>query len=247
MPQKRLSLLAAVATACLAVVLPATAQAEPEIEGQAERLESDAGDGRAHALTFGLRAGNTGYGGLVGVRRRFRRGIGLGVEVESVFTPDAVIGGYATEDNLVLAARAPMFFPVYRSRQLTMALTFAPGLYYTQSFTEGPTPRTPSQGLSITVDAGVFAYIRATPHLTWVAGVENPFGVQVEPIVDLSKIGTLLVTGPVVPINDRMSWFATLEAGGVFGSNGDGGKFLVRGTTGLRVVFGTSARQWRAF
>ncbi|MEM7155841.1 MAG: hypothetical protein AAF799_23525 [Myxococcota bacterium] len=251
MLEKRFALLAGVASACLGVALPATARAqEPsvaEFEPETERAQSDAGEGRAHALTFALRTGNTGYGGLLGFRRRLRHGIGVGVEVEGVFTPDAVIGGYATEDNVVLAARAPLFFPVHRSRRLTMALTFAPGVYFTRSLTEGPTPRTPSQGLSITADAGVFAYIHASPRLTWVAGIDTPLGVQVDPIVDISKIGTLLVTGPVVPIGDRMSWFATLEAGGVFGSNGDGGKFLVRGTTGLRVVFGTSARQWRAF
>lgn len=206
--------------------------------------ESDAGDGRAHALTFAVRAGNSGYGGMVGYRLRLRRGIGVGVEVEGVFAPRSFIGGYATGDNVVVAGRLPLFFPVYRSRALTMAVTFAPGLYSVRSFSPD---QGPSAGLSVTADVGVFAYLRVGPRLTWMAGVDNPVSVQLGPIVDVNKVGTLVSTGPVVPINERLSWFATAQAGGLFGSGGDAGKFLMRGTTGLRLVFGASARQWIAF
>lgn len=249
---KRHALLAGVAGACLWAGLPARAWAQdppstPSTPSApaSEAAESDAGEGAAHALTFAIRAGNPGYGGLVGYRRRLRHGIGIGVEVEGVFAPEGFIAGYKTERNAAFAARVPLLFPVYRSRSLTMALTFAPGVQVLQSFEPGSAPQ--SQGVSVTADVGAFAYLRAGPRLTWMAGINTLVSVQASPIVDVNTLGTLLVTGPVVPINDRLSWFATAEAGGIFGSDGDAGKFLVRGTSGLRVMFGASARQWRAF
>lgn len=210
----------------------------------ADEAESDAGDGLAHALSFAGRAGNSGYGGLLGYRVRLRHGIGLGLELEGAYAPSTYIGGYPTEQNAVVHARLPLFFPVHRSRRLTVALSLAPGIRTTQSADPGFGARS---GFAVTVDLGVWAYLRAHERLTLMLGVDNPVSIQVDPIVDVDKLGSLLAFGPVVPINDRLSWFATVEAGGLFGSDGDAGKFLLRGTTGLRVTFGASAKQWRAF
>ena len=148
-----------------------------------------------------------------------------------------------THDDAVLRARAPLFFPVHRSRTLTMALGFAPGVRVVRSANPGFGSR---RGLTLTADLGAYAYVHAHPRLTWLVGFELPVGIQIDPITDIDTLGTLLVTGPVVPLGDRLSWYATLEGGGLYGSDGDAGKFLVRGTTGLRVVLGASARHWRA-
>lgn len=228
---------AAVLAAALVLGAPAAAIAAPP-------AESDAGDGVAHGLTFAARVGNPGYGGLLGYRLRLRRGIGVGVEAEAGFAPRAYIGGYATRDDAVIRARAPLFFPVLRSPRLTMALSFAPGVRVVRSADPGFGER---RGVTITADLGATAYVHAPPRLTWLVGFELPVGIQVDPIHDIDTLGALLVTGPVVPLGDRVSWFATIEGGGLYGSDGDAGKFLVRGTTGLRLVFGTSARRWRAF
>ncbi|MBL8945726.1 MAG: hypothetical protein JNK45_21365 [Myxococcales bacterium] len=232
------------ATLAAALVLGApavTMAAEPAPPNAV--ADSDAGDGLAHALTIGARVGNPGYGALLGYRLRLRHGIGVGLEVEAGYAPRAYIGGHLAHDDAVLRARAPLFFPVFRSRRLTMALGFAPGVRMIRSASPGFARR---RGVSITADVGAFAYVHAHPRLTWLVGFELPVGIQIDPITDIDTLGTLLVTGPVVPLGDRLSWYATLEGGGLYGSDGDAGKFLVRGTTGLRVVLGASARHWRA-
>lgn len=244
MPTSRKACEVHVAIALAAALRWAGPPPTPQSASRADAAASDAGEGLAHGISVAARLGNPGYGGAVGYRLRLARGVQVGLEVEGVFAPEAFIGGLATERNAVVAGRVPLLVPVLRTRRLTMALALVPGVRATRSYRSGPAE---ADGLSVTLHIGAFAYLRAAPRLTWMAGVDNPVSIQVDPIVDVDQLGTLLVTGPVVPISDRWSWFATVEAGGIFGSDGDAGKFLVRGTTGLRLVFGASARSWRAF
>lgn len=230
--------------ALLAVTLVLGAPAVARADRRTAVADSDAGDGLAHAVTIAARVGNPGYGGLLGYRLRLRHGIGVGAELEAAFAPLAYIGGYPTHDDAVIRARAPLFFPVHRSPHLTMALTFAPGVRIVRSADPGFGR---DRGVTLTADLGAYAYVNAHPRLTWLVGFELPVGIQIDPINDIDTLGALLVTGPVVPLGERVSWYATLEGGGLYGSDGDAGKFLVRGTTGLRLVFGASARRWRAF
>lgn len=198
---------------------------------------------RGNALQAGLRTGNAGHGLTLGYRHRTRRGPAFGLDFESVYLRNAYIGGFAVEQDLRLAVRVPLQFPVYDSPRLTMALTGAPGVRWTQSF-EDAAPEQTSVG--ITADFGAFAYLHRD-RFSWMAGIDNTVSVQVVPIRDVDLWGNLLTTGPIVPVTDRIHWFATVEGGGAFGSNGDAGKFFLRGTTGLRGFFGPAGSSWRAF
>lgn len=218
---------------------PALRDTEPEVADEVADEAAEIG----HALGAGLRAGNAGYGAQLGWRMQTRRAFAWGLDLEGVYLPQAYIAGLAVDDDLSLGVRAPLIVQAHRSRSLTIALHLAPGLRYLRSF-EPDIPADAS--LSVTVDLGVAAYVHRD-RFSWLLGVDNPFSVQVSPITDLNVLGTLLTTGPVVPLNDRLQWFATVEAGGLFGSDGDAGKFLIRATTGLRGVFGPSARDWRVF
>ena len=197
----------------------------------------------AHAATAAATLGNNGYGLRAGYRGRTRRGFSGGLELESVYLPEAFLGGFAVPNDVRLAVRAPLQMPVLRATDFEMAVTLAPGLRWTRAL-EDAEPH--AQSLAVTADVGVFAYLHR-PRFSWMAGLDSPFSIQLDPIRDLDLIGTLLATGPIVPINDRLNWYATLEGGGVFGSNGDAGKFLVRGTTGIRAFFGPGRARWRAF
>lgn len=203
---------------------------------------SEPSDRPAHALIGAGRVGNAGYGGLVGYRVRAPSGFAAGIDLESVYLTTAFVGGFAVPNALRIAGRVPLFFPMHQGPRLTMALTLAPGVRWTNSFAESPPER---RSFAVTVDTGAFAYVHGE-RLTWMAGADIPVSIQVSPITDVDMVGGLIATGPVVPIGERLHWYATLEAGGVFGSGGDGAKFLVRGTTGIRAVFGMSARRWRA-
>jgi len=198
---------------------------------------------RGDALQAGVRVGNAGYGLTLGYRHRTRRGIAFGLDGEGVYLPSAYIGGFAVERDLRLAARVPVQFPVYDGARLTMAVTGAPGLRWTRTFDDTAPERI---SIGITADLGAFAYLHQE-RLSWMAGIDNTFSFQVVPIQDVDLVGTLLATGPIVPITDRVHWFATIEGGGVFGSNGDAGKFFLRGTTGIRAFFGPAGSSWRAF
>ncbi len=238
------SLLAVSTVASVLSAEPGGVETDDGNAGPSEAVSTEPPQSLGHAVTSALRAGNPGYGALLGYRLRVRRGIAVGVELEANYAPEAFIGGYAVRRNTVVAARLPVFFPVLRTPALTMALTLTPGLRITRSARPGPTR---SGGLSVSIHPGVFAYLHVSPPLTWMLGVDLPTSIQVDPITDVDQVGALLVNGPLVPLSDRLSWFAVVEAGGLFGSGGDAGKFLVRGTTGLRWVMGASARRWRAF
>lgn len=197
-----------------------------------------------HAATAALRASALGYGVQLGYRARLRRGVGLGLEIEGLYDPEAVLGGYPTERNGFANARVPVFIPALRSSALTMAVLVAPGVRFAGS---GEPGFGPDRSLAVTLETGVFAYLHATPRLTWMLGVELPVAIQVDPITDLSEVGTLLATGPVVTLSDRINLFATVDAGGLFGSDGDAGKFLIRGTAGVRIHWGVGAADWTAY
>ncbi|MEM9458454.1 MAG: hypothetical protein AAGF11_30030 [Myxococcota bacterium] len=197
-----------------------------------------------HAATVSLRASALGYGAQVGYRARFRRGVGLGLEVEGLYDPEAVLGGYATEHNGFVNARVPVFIPAVRSSALTMAVLVAPGVRFARSVDPGYGP---DQSLAVTLEPGVFAYLHATPRLTWMLGVTMPVAIQVDPITDVAELGTLVATGPVVTLGRHVNLFATVDTGGLFGSDGDAGKFLIRGTAGVRIHWGVGAADWTAY
>lgn len=198
----------------------------------------------AHAATASARASALGFGAKLGYRARFRRGRGLGLEVEGLYDPEAVLGGYATERNGFVNARVPIFIPALRSGTLTMALLVAPGVRVGLAGEPGFGPH---RSVAVTLETGVFAYLHASRRLTWVLGVDTPLAIQLDPITDVSEVGTLLTTGPVVTVTPRLNLYATLDAGGLFGSGGDAGKFLVRGTAGVRLHWGMNAAEWTAY
>jgi hypothetical protein len=196
-----------------------------------------------NAVHAGLRTGNAGHGVQLGYRHRTRRRFAFGLDAESVYLLDAYIGGFAVERDLRIAARVPLQFAVHDGPRLTMALTTAPGVRWTRSFDDAAPERT---SIGITADFGAFAYLHQ-PRFSWMAGIDNSASVQVVPIRDVDLWANLLTTGPIVPVTEHLHWFATIEAGGAFGSNGDAGKFFLRGTTGLRGFFGPAGSSWRAF
>lgn len=227
-----------------------TSGAHAATAGLAETAEpaepaGPAGPGRVgHAATASVRASALGFGTQLGYRARLRRGVGLGLELEGLYDPEAVLGGYSTEQNGFVNARVPVFIPALRSPTLTMAVLVAPGVRFARS---GDPGFGPDQSVAVTLETGVFGYLHATPRLTWMLGVDLPLAIQVDPITDVSEIGTLLATGPVVTLGRHVNLFATVDAGGLFGSNGDAGKFLVRGTAGVRVHWGVGAADWTAY
>ncbi|MGH1348462.1 MAG: hypothetical protein ACRBN8_43325 [Nannocystales bacterium] len=198
----------------------------------------------AHAATVSARASALGFGAKFGYRARLRRGVGIGLEVEGLYDPEAVLGGYATERNGFVNARVPVFIPVLRSGTLTMAVLVAPGVRVGLA---GDPGFGPDRSVAATLDTGVFAYLHVSRRLTWVLGVDTPLAVQVDPITDVSEIGTLLTTGPVVTVTPRLNVYAAVDAGGLFGSDGDAGKFLIRGTAGIRLHWGMNAADWTAY
>ena len=203
-----------------------------------------ASEGTAHAATVSARGSELGFGAKLGYRARFRRGLGLGLEVEGLYDPEAVLGGHVTERNGFINARVPVFFPMLRSDRLTMALLVAPGVRVGLA---GEPGFGPDRSVAATLETGVFAYLHVSRRFTWMLGVDIPLAVQVDPITDVSEIGTLIATGPVVTLTPQLNLYATVDAGGLFGSDGDGGKFLLRGTAGVRFHWGMNAADWTAY
>lgn len=212
-------------------------------EGPETATEGQTGES-GHAATASARASALGFGAQFGYRARLRRGLGLGLEVEGLYDPEAVLGGHATERNGFVNVRAPVFVPVARSDTFTFAVLVAPGLRVGFA---GEPGFGPDRSVAVTMEAGVFGYVHVTRRLTWMLGFDVPVAIQVAPITDVSETGQLLRTGPVVNLTPRINLYATVDAGGLFGSDGDAGKFLIRGTAGVRLHWGIGAAEWMAY
>lgn len=239
------------ATHCVALIVGllwtteaiAEEPAEPTSMGEST-VDSEDRSPIGHALSTTLRASALGYGAQLGYRVRLRKGLGLGLEVQGLYDPEAVLGGYATRHNGALDLRAPIFIPAHRSSTLSIGFLVAPGFRWIRSGSPGFGP---DQSLAVTVSVGARAFLHVNRRLTWMLAVDTPVAVQLSPITDTSELGTLVGTGPVVTVTPRVNLYATVDAGGLFGSDGDAGKFLIRGSAGIRVHWGVHASDWTAY
>lgn len=224
---------------CAAAVFaaPALARARaPQTSGPRET---------AHALSLAARASNFEYGGRGTYRFRFRSQTTAGISVEGGYGIGAFIAGYAVKRTAYFDARLPWLFPFLASDKFAMAFGLTPGLRRVRSFDPDGAPHDTSWAVAL--DTAVWSYAHLHERVTVKLGVIVPVSLQVSPQIDNDKVGGLIVTGLIVPLTDRLQWFADAQAGGIFGSNGDAGKFLVRGTTGVRLTIGANARRWRTF
>jgi len=202
-----------------------------------------------HVLSLGVGANEYDHFATLGYRLRLPSGVQLGVATRHAQVREAFIAGYAVDQGYLGELRLELVVPVYDDGRFWFGIALEPGAKVYLGGDDRDQRADLDDGWGVIFDSAVLANVRLTDRVTGKAGVKLPFSLEVAPEVMNDRIGTLLVLGGNVAVADRAQLFAELETGGIFGSDGDGAKYLIQGTVGARVFFGPGApaRRWGAF
>lgn len=204
-----------------------------------------------HALAYEIEPDNFGITNLLVYRFRTSKGPQIGLEAGGGYGRRVFIAGFAGEDARIFRSRLTVLAPVWQVEGLTFALEVKAGVRRTwdaeplEGSVPGSLPNTSSTATEF--ELGLLSYVEFDPRLLLRVGVVSPVSVQLDPEITNDVAGVLLTAGVHGRVGRRWWLFGELTSGGIFGSDGDAGKFLVGGTLGARVVFGREPEDWRVF
>lgn len=196
-----------------------------------------------HAFSVNGALSLTDSHGTVGYQLRTEGGWQLGAQVRVAAPRSGFINGYPTTGGVAPSAAINALAPLTEVGPLQLSLALQLGLLGLFADTSvGPDTRS----LVLLSRLGPLASIRLADAVALRAGWNLVVNVQLSPAGDVDALGQLLVLGAVVHLNRSLSVWVDVETGGLFGYSGDGGKYVLRGTLGLRLVLGEGA-PWNTF
>lgn len=197
-----------------------------------------------HAASLQLTGSNFDAGAALGYRVRFAGGMQLGLEGRALAVRDAYVNGFAATGGYAVSGVGLVMVPMVQSGPLDLHFRASLGA---RSLNVDETTGPDKRGLTLLSELGPVVNIRATKSLTLRTGWLAVTNFQLSPAFDSEALGQVLLAGAVVPVTDDVQLHADVETGGLFGFDGDGGKYVVRGFVGARWAFGGSARSWLSF
>lgn len=178
---------------------------------------------------------------LLGYRLGLAGGVQLGLEVRHAPSRQGYIDGFAATGGSAQYGTLRALFPLAASGPLELGLGTSLGVRRLAANASAGPERT---SLAFTSEVGPIAHLQLSPALTLRAGWLQVTHLQTAPSTSLDAMGQVLVLGAMAPVTDSLQLYADLETGGLFGYDGDGGKYLTRGTVGARLMLGGAARRW---
>jgi hypothetical protein len=180
----------------------------------------------------------------VAYRHRFDSGVQLGVGVEGGYSWNAYVSGYVAGEQGIGVLYAESRFPVLTRERLRFQLLVNSGVR--RIFGDDGQPTGSTGSWAIEARLGLMGHARVGDgalHL----GVIVPFSIEVAPETIIDVQGALLSLGLGWPLSERVWIGGEVEAGGVFGADGNAQKFILRGSLNLRFLFGSTTESWWAF
>ena len=224
--------------ALLLIAAPALADESPET------THSESPD---VSVGVGARLSNFGAGGALDLRLRTRGEIQIGLDVAAGRDWDAYVGGYAAHDARRFDVGTSLLAPVWRQNDVTMSFGARAHLRRLASATsDSNLAPTASWAAGLDLALVLHAPLRERGMLR--VGAVIPLGFEVSPEFHADTTGSaggLLSLGGAVALTDHLALTLDVDAGGAFGADGDGMKFLARGMIALR--FQPGARRWLRF
>ncbi len=150
------------------------------------------------------------------------------------------IAGYAVEDGSLSQAELTVARSLYQRQGLRMMIHASPGARLVRG--ASGSMLAPSDSTAITLDTGLIAHVNAASGVSMHAGILLPLSYEIAPEIINDVNGGLLTIGAAVALGDRVEGFAAVETGGIFGADGDAGKYLTRATAGVRMRLNSAAR-----
>ncbi len=198
-----------------------------------------------HALSLSASASTAHYGGGdLGYALRLPRGVQLGVTLGGSASREGFVDGYEVRDGSLLRGAAQVTVPLWVRGDLSLGLRVTSGVRALSA--DAPANRA-RDSVVWTNDIGAVGAARLSDVWSLRAGWSLVFDTAVAPTVDTDAQGARLWFGAAATLRDDLQLFADVSASGVVGYDGDGAKFLLAGTLGLRWLPGGGARDWRLF
>jgi hypothetical protein len=216
--------------ALLAATPRASAQPRPPF---AQALSLSATSSTAHTVGVGL-----------GYAMRLPSEVQLGVDLGALGVRDGYVEGYAVSGGSLLRGAAHVTLPMWSRGGLSLGLRIAAGVRALSA--EAPSNRA-RESLVFTSDIGPVAAARLSDAWSLRAGWSLVYDMALSPSVDTEAQGARVWFGAAAALRDDLQLFADVSATGAVGYDGDGAKFLLAGTLGLRWLPGGGARTWRLF
>ena len=197
-----------------------------------------------HAVSLQLTGSNFDSGASLGYRTRFRGGAQLGIEARALAAREAYVDGFAATGGYSVAGLAIGMLPMVQAGPLDLHLRASVGGRSLKvDETTGPRERS----FTLVSEVGPVVNVRVSQDLTLRTGWLAITNFQLSPRFDSEALGQVLLAGAVMPLTPDLQLHADVETGGLFGFDGDGGKYVLRGSVGARWVLGGSARSWLSF
>lgn len=186
----------------------------------------------------GLTASSAGPSASVAGRLGLDSGFQLGLLVQGQQVSTAFIDGWPVTDGTAVNAQIGATVPLVRAEPVRVDVEVVSGarsLWATE--TDAPDDRS----LILIADVSPVATVALRDGLAARLGWVQLTHLQLQPGPGLDAQGSLVRGGLVIAPTDSLQLALDAQAGGVFGFDGDGGKFLAQAGAQLRWVPGAAA------
>lgn len=190
-----------------------------------------------HSLGVGAGVSNFDHAiARIDYRVLLPRGTRWTVDIRGASVDRTYIDGFEARGGSSLRGFGAVEAPLLHEGPLTLGLRAGAGARVNRA-DRGPE----TESVAALAELGMIGRVRASSALELHAGVSSPLSVQLDPAVNNDITGALLVGGLEWRVTDRIALTADVESGGIFGSDGNAGKFLLRGFVGARFAFDEAA------
>ncbi len=198
-------------------------------------IADDPGPPRA-IVGFAATGSNEAYGLALDARLVLRSGAQLGVALAGTRVTTGYFAGRTIHGGAGLEATALALVPLLRVGALSLDLRMSSGVREVHDL--GARDSQYARATRSVTELGLFANVHIGLRTQLRVGTVLGFEFELRPSVALADQMQLLSFGVGFAPSERLLLFATAEAGGTYGFDGNNGKTLVRSTLGLRIPFG---------
>lgn len=206
----------------------------------AARGTARAQDAPTGSLGVALTGSNEGAGLSLDGRLTLRRGTTLGLGIAAAWRDVAYFGGRSAHGVATVEPSLLVLLPAARTGTLALDVRLGTGMRFARDVGDVTTQH--ERATRVVTELGLFGHLRVGPTLVLRAGALLVIEVEAAPTVALADMMQLVSLGVGIQVAPNALLYATAEAGGTYGFDGNNGKVVARGALGVRVPFGGDPR-----
>ncbi|MFT5681214.1 MAG: hypothetical protein ACI8RZ_002120, partial [Myxococcota bacterium] len=158
-------------------------------------------------------------------------GIQIGLRGRAGQVHAVYLDGWPVSDGVALSGAGMLTLPLIHTDSVLLDLRTESGLRWLNA-TETTAPQ--STNVVGLFQIGPVATMPVTDRFAAQLGWSALLNQQLSPTLTSDSIGQVLIGGGAIALTEDLQLSALAETGGLFGYDGDGAKYLLRGTVGIR-------------